>query len=92
MTLMIPKSNTMSDRFEREDGEFALERAIRRSHCAKTKSGGHGCVGAVTITADRVIFTCQPCGTERVSLNEEHSQDAARADALVMLTRKAITP
>ena len=91
MTLHVPKSLTMNDRSEREGGEFALERAVRRSHCAKSKSSGHTCVGCVTIMADRVIFTCKPCGTERVSLEPETPGEEARADALVLLSRKALS-
>lgn len=80
----------MNDRSEREGGEFSLERAVRRSHCARSKSVGHTCVGCVTIMADRVIFTCKPCGTERVRLEEETPGEEAKADALVTLARKAI--
>jgi hypothetical protein len=40
--------------------------------------------------ADRVIFTCKPCGTERVRLEDETPGEEAKADALVTLARKAI--
>ena len=91
MTLMVPKNGgAMHDRFEHSGGEFALERAMRRSHCAKAKATGHDCVGCVTIMSDRVIFTCKPCGTERVQLEPESRADAARADAIVALSRKAV--
>jgi len=81
----------VNDRDEREDGEFALERAVRRSHCAKSKAlHPHTCVGCVTIMADRVIFTCKPCGTERVNLNFETPGEEAKADAIIALGRRAM--
>lgn len=89
MTPYVPKGPTMSDRFEK-DGEFALERAIRRSHCGNTPEKGHDCVGCMTVTADRVIFTCKPCGTERVKLLAESPGEERQADAIVALGRKAL--
>lgn len=89
---------SVDERFENTGsipvGEFALEQALRRAHCAssaKRTSLMHRCVGILSVLPDRVVLSCKLCGTERVNCSN-NCDDEAVADSVLKLAKRALTP